>query len=267
MKGIYHGAGNFSISIFLFTLLSKVFLFAVSLWTHRNSLRMVALMPELNRIKIKYYGDKDTIAEETQKLYKQEHYHPLLNIIPMLIQLVLLIGVIGAVREILDGTESMLSVYPAQTGGITLLMPLAAGCSALVLGLAQNRLNPLQREQGKASQWMTNSLSIAISLALGAFVPIGVGVYWIASNLLTIFQQILLNAVMPPRKYIDYTALEKSRRELDKFSSRGQKVSKADRKREKADYKRFFRSQTSTWRFTQRQAVFINISKLLLNIF
>ena len=29
-------------------------------------------MAELNRLKIRYYGDKDTIAEETQELYKKE---------------------------------------------------------------------------------------------------------------------------------------------------------------------------------------------------
>lgn len=45
----------------------------------------------------------------------------------------------------------------------------------MLLGLAQNRFNPLQREQAKASQWMINGLSIGVSLMLGAFVPMGVG--------------------------------------------------------------------------------------------
>ena len=134
----------------------------------------------------------------------------------------------------------MLSVYPAQTGGITLFMPLAAGLSALMLGLAQNHLNPLQREQNKASQWMTNWLSIGISLALGAFVPMGVGIYWIASNLLTIVQQLVLNTVMKPEKYVDYGELEKSRRELGEMDSLSAHVSKEDKLQEKADYKRFF---------------------------
>jgi YidC/Oxa1 family membrane protein insertase len=66
----------------------------------------------------------------------------------------------------------------------------------LLLGLAQNRFNPLQREQAKASQWMINGLSIGVSLMLGAFVPMGVGIYWIASNLFTISQQLLFNAIM-----------------------------------------------------------------------
>lgn len=232
--------GSYGLAIILFTLMIKVILFPVSIWTHRNSLKMVGMTPELNRLKIKYYGDKDTIAEETQKLYKRERYHPLASVIPMLIQLLLLIGVIGAVRELLAGTESALSAYPTQRGGITLLLPLAAGCSALALGLAQNRLNPLQREQTKAGQWMTNGLSIAISLALGAFVPIGVGIYWIASNLLTIIQQMALNLVMRPEKYVDYAILRESQRELAELDSLSVHVSKEDKRREKADYKRFF---------------------------
>ena len=236
----YSLCGNYTAAIALFTLLTKVILSPVSLWTHRNSLRMVALTPELNRLKIKYYGDKDTVAEETQALYKREGYHPLASTIPMVIQLALLIGVIGAVRQLLEGTESMLSVYPAQAGGITLLVPATAGLAALALGLAQNRLNPLQREQSRAGQWMTNGLSIGISLALGAFVPIGVGIYWIASNLLTIVQQVVLNAVMPPKKYVDYGELERSRQELAAIDALSSGVSKEDKRREKEDYKRFF---------------------------
>lgn len=240
LRACYDLSHSYVLAIVLFTALTKVILFPVSLWTQRNSLKMVALTPELNALKIKYYGDKDTIAEETQALYKRVGYHPLASTVPMFIQLILLIGVIGAVRRLLAGTESVFSVYPSQQGGMTLFVPLLAGLAALALGLAQNRINPLQREQTPAGQWMTNGLSIAISLALGAFVPVGVGLYWIASNLLTILQQLALNAVMPPKKYVDYEALAKSRKELAGIEGLSANVSKEDKRREKADYKRFF---------------------------
>ena len=84
----------------MFTFLTKLLLFPITLWTHRNSLKMVSLMPALNRLQVKYYGDK-----ETQHLYKQQGYHPLLSTVPMFLQLALLIGVIGAVRELLAGRE------------------------------------------------------------------------------------------------------------------------------------------------------------------
>lgn len=236
----YQLLGNYVLAIIGFTVLTKIILLPVSLWMQRNSIRMVELMPELNDLKIKYYGDKETIAEETQALYKRRHYHQFASMLPMVIQLVLLVGVIEAVRVLLEGSESVLSGYPAQEGGIALLMPLAAGAAALLLGLAQNRFNPLQREQGRAEQWMTNGLSILISLVLGTFVPLGVGVYWIASNLLTIGQQMLLNAVIDPKKYVDYEALHQSKAELAKINSLSSHVSKEDKQREKADYKRFF---------------------------
>ena len=240
MRLCHKWTGSYVIAIILFTLLTKVILFPVAMWTNRNGLKMVSIMPALNRMKVKYYGDKDTIAEETQNIYKQAGYRPLVGTVPLFIQIILLIGVIGAVRTLLSGTRSTLSVLPSEQGGVTLLMPLAAGASALILGLAQNRLNPLQREQTKKSQWGTNGLSIGISLFLGAFVPLGVGLYWICSNLFTILQQLVLNKIMPPEKYVDQTALEESRKELAELDSLKSKVSPEDKRREKEDYKRFF---------------------------
>jgi len=240
IRWCYSLCDSYAAAIVLFTLLTKVILFPVSLWTHRESLKMVSLMPELNTLKVKHYGDKDAIAEETQRLYKKVGYHPLVSTVPMIIQIVLLMGVIDAVKRLLEGTESMLSVYFAQTGGITFLMPVAAGLAALVLGLAQNRLNPLQREQSRSEQLMTNGISVAISLFLGAFVSVGTGVYWIASNLFSIPNQLALNAVMPAKKYVDYPTLRESQAKLKEIENLTPKVSKENRKREKADYKRFF---------------------------
>lgn len=240
MSYCYRLSGNYVLAILVFTLLTKLILLPLSLWLHRNGIKMVEMMPEINRLKIKHFGDKDTIAEETQKLYKEKKYHQFLSIIPMLVQLVMLMGVIETVKELLAGAESILSAYPSQAGGITLLFPLGAGVAALLLGLSQNRFNPLQREQEKAEQWLSNGFSIAISLFLGFFVSIGVCIYWIASNLLTIFQQQLLNIVIDPKKYVDYADLRRSKEELKKLDALSEGISKEDKQREKADYKRFF---------------------------
>jgi len=231
---------DYVLAIILFTLLTKIILLPISLWTHKNGISMVRMTPEINRLKIKYFGDKDTIAEETQTLYKREKYHPIASTVPMIVQLVMLIGVINAVKATLGETDSILAVLPSEIGGFAWLMPLGAGLAALALGLAQNKLNPLQREQNAAEQWMSNGFSIAISLFLGAFVPLGVGVYWIASNLLSIVQQIVLNVIIRPEKHIDYDALEKSKKELASINTLSADVSKEDKKREKEDYKRFF---------------------------
>lgn len=233
--------GNYGWAIVMFTMVTKVILLPVALWTQRNSIKMVELMPELNRLKARFYGDKEAIAEGTQELYKEHKYSPFVSLVPMVVQLVLLFGVIGAVRELLGVSGSILSAVPVQAGGAAYALPPLAGGSAYVLGLAQNRLNPLQREQERGEQIFTNGLSIGISLALGAFVPIGVGLYWICSNLFTVAQQLLLNHLIKPAKFIDYAALVQSKNELAEIEKLSAGISREDKKREKEDYKKFFK--------------------------
>ena len=240
MRLCHSAVGNYLLAIIVFTLLTKIILLPVTLWTHRNGIKMVELMPELNRAKIKYYGDKEAIAEETQRLYQEYHYHPLLSTVPMIIQIVLLMGVVGAVKALLGESDSSLTLVPAQDGGWTWLMPLLAGLAAAVLSYAQSKLSPLQREQSIREQVMTGGISVAISLFLGAYVMVGVAVYWIAGNLFSIPQQLLLNWLIKPAKYVDYPALNESKRELAEIEALTPKVSPEDKKREKADYKRFF---------------------------
>lgn len=93
----YQLTNNYALSIVLFTLATKIILLPVSLWVHKNGIKMVKLMPDLNRIKLRYFGDNDKIADETQALYKQVHYNPLASLVPLFIQIVLLIGLIQVI--------------------------------------------------------------------------------------------------------------------------------------------------------------------------
>lgn len=244
MRLCYSFTGDYIIAIVVFTLLTKIILMPVALWMQRSSIKMVELMPDLNRLKARYFGDKETIAEETQVLYKQKKYNPLASTIPMIVQIVLLMGVIEAVKALLGGTDNWLMWIPAEVGGITLLMPVAAGFAALLLTLAQNKLAPLQKEQPKAEQLSTGMVSVGISLFLGAFVSLGTGVYWIASNLISIPVQVVCNWIINPKKYVNYEDLEASRKELEKLEGIGKKKKESyfseNKKRERADYKRFF---------------------------
>ncbi|MCH5248465.1 MAG: membrane protein insertase YidC [Lachnospiraceae bacterium] len=244
---------NYILAIIIFTAISKVILLPVSIWTQKNSIKMVKLQPKLNMIKVNYFGDRDKIADETTDLYKQEKYNPFAGIIPMCIQIVILLGIIEVVRhpEYANLSEAEMVVgniefylHPYSAGGLYWLMPLFAGVSALILSFAQLRMNPLQAEQSKSGQIGTTAFSVGISLILGIFVPAGVGLYWICSNLLTIFQQFILNHIIDPHKYIDHAALEESRRQLNELQNIGAPVKGMRRNpyasKEKADYKRFF---------------------------
>lgn len=94
MKLCYDLLHNYGLAIILFTLLTKLILFPMSLWVHRNGIKLVQIEPAVNRLKIKYFGDQDRIADETSALYKREHYNPFTSVIPVVVQLFLLIGLI-----------------------------------------------------------------------------------------------------------------------------------------------------------------------------
>ena len=302
MKWCWELCGNYGVAIILFTLLTKIILLPLSVWIQKNSIRMVEIQPELNRIKARFFGAPDTIAEEESKLYKQKHYHPLANLIPLFVQLLLLMGVVAVIYRPLQyifqmdqaTVDSLLSLFPsidksasdAQLAliealradgtaagllavdltavrafdmsflgldlswnpsvklGITAIVPVVAGLSSWLLSAAQNASNVLQAEQSKLNKYSMLALSVGLSLYLGFFVPAGIALYWVASNLLAIVQLYALNAVIPPKKYVDYAALEDSRRELAALQSVGgkKKLFRKDpqHKREKADVKRFF---------------------------
>ena len=240
---------NWWADIVIFTFITKVMQFPISLWCQVNSLKMVSLMPASNRIKMEHYGDSDAIGEETAALFKRERYHPMLSLVPLAIQIVILMAFVKVIYGIGDrltipgAAKPLIACVPWTDGGIAWLMPIFAGAAAWLLGYTQNIFNPLQHEQTRMQQIVTNGISISISLFLGCFVATGVGLYWAASNLFSILVQLCENIVIPPKKHVDYPALRRSQAELKKFEG-GLKekavISPEDKKREKADYKRFF---------------------------
>jgi YidC/Oxa1 family membrane protein insertase len=241
---------NWWADIVIFTFFTKVLQFPVSLWCQINSLKMVQLMPESNRIKMEHYGDSDAIGEQTAALFKREHYHPMLSLVPLAIQIAILMAFVKVIYGIGDKlslpgvAKPLIACVPWTDGGLSWLMPLCAGAAAWLLGYSQNIFNPLQHEQTRAQQLTTNGISICISLFLGCFVAAGVGLYWAASNLMSILVQWAENICIPPAKYVDYPALRRSQAELKKFEDDIKKLSTVtpeDRRREKADYKRFFK--------------------------
>lgn len=310
MKWCWQLVGNYGVAIILFTLATKFVLLPVSIWIQKNSILMVKIQPEVNFLKANLQGNIDAIADEQSKLFKREHYHPMLSIIPLILQIFLLLAVvfiiyhplsylfgfadgtinaiathIGAdisessyqisiIEAIKNGTltpstqvegvapETLaqiisavqgfkmnflgvnLSTVPANVWGVYVLIPVLAGASSWVMCWTQNLSNVIQHEQGKLNQYGIMIVSVALSLYLGLFVPTGIALYWIASNLLSIAQMYLLNVAINPKKYVDYQALEQSRKALEAAKAYG-KVDKKDpqyklmKKREKQDYKAF----------------------------
>lgn len=116
------------------------------------------------------------------------------------------------------------------------LIPVLAGLSAFVMCWVQNKVNVLQIEQNKLSQWGMTAFMIAFSTFFAFIVPAGVGLYWIFGNLFSIGVMFLCNAVYSPKKYIDYALLD----EMKHSAAQDRERKKRNAALAKKYYKEFF---------------------------
>ena len=86
MFGCYKLIRDYGIAIVIFTLLSKIIMLPISVMVQKNSIKMVKMYPEMNRIKARCFGNQELMSEEQYKLYKKEAYHPMLDLVPVILQ-------------------------------------------------------------------------------------------------------------------------------------------------------------------------------------
>ncbi|MDR0375547.1 MAG: membrane protein insertase YidC [Treponema sp.] len=141
--------------------------------------------------------------------------------------------------------------------GRLLAIPILACLSAFALCMAQNRANVLQREQGEVSQWLMTAFLTGFSWYFTLSVPAGVGLYWIFSNLFGVAQLYILNALYDPRKYIDCGAA-RARVDEGEDENGGKKAreKKENKRREDADFHRFFATENKQLVFYSEKSGF-----------
>jgi YidC/Oxa1 family membrane protein insertase len=304
----YQIVPNYGLAILLFTLLTKVLMFPLSLVSQKNSIVMVKIQPALDEIKQRFAGNNTLILDEQKALYKREHYSMIMGILPLLLQIPIILGLICviynplqhlchldsdtirslitatsqylqisvdelgtgaqlAVMELVKSNPAALAALPdmqaplAQIAGVdldflytdmamlptfanlpTMLYPLLSGLSALALCVFQNKYNILQVNQGFWGKWGTAIFLTAFSLYFAYVLPCGVGLYWIAGNLLSMVVLALCNLVYNPKKYIDFSTLTLKPKLTPEQKTAEREQKKQSKALSRIDTKRFYKT-------------------------
>ena len=90
----YSITGSYGWAIVFFAIIVKILLFPIMILAHRNSIRLLQLQPSLNILKHRYVGDKEGLNEAQHELFTKERYHPVLGVLPLLVQLFLIMGML-----------------------------------------------------------------------------------------------------------------------------------------------------------------------------
>ena len=202
---LYRITDSYGLAIILFAVVVRAILFPLITVAHNNSIRFLRLYPELERMKIRYAGDKEKLGEEQYQLFKEAKYSPIMGIIPLLLQLVIIVGVMQvlldppAVDLMFLGLE--LDVVPSIVNpSATLIIPVLSGLAATAFCLVQNKISPAMLSQSKRTNLGMTIFIVALSIYFGVVLPVGVGIYWTMGNLMGIVVVLLLDVIYNPKK-------------------------------------------------------------------
>ena len=215
--------GDVGIALIILTILVKLVLFPLTKKSIISQARLKQLEPEINKIK-KSESSKEAQAKKTMELYKVNKVNPFSGCLTILIQLPIIIALYYVFLKGLtfdhDAVYSFLKFPQSINMKFLGLVDMASRnvVLAILAGLSQfiqvklstsfvKQVPPLVGKDGKTernfSTELTKSMNTQMKYVLPVFITIislqvsaAVALYWCASNVFTIFQEILVRRHM-----------------------------------------------------------------------
>jgi YidC/Oxa1 family membrane protein insertase len=199
------GLGDLGFTILLMTMLVRVAMLPLSLKSARSQRAMAELAPELERIKTQHKGDTSAQSDAVMRLYRERGVSPLSGCLPMVIQFPLLIGLYKVFLGVFEpGALDMLYQWVPRPDVISTisfgfldvgepgrLLAVVAG----VLQFLQARMSLTSQPQTAQTAAMSRQMMYllpVIIIVIGWNLPAGLTLYWIATTIFSIGEQLYL---------------------------------------------------------------------------
>ena len=202
---------NYGIAIILLTLLIKVIFLPLTFRSSEATARMATLNPKITEIRTRLKDKPERMNQEIAELYKREKVNPLSGCLPLLLQIPVFFALYNLLNThfelrgalFIPGWIPDLSVPEAVVNfpftipllGWTALraLPLVMVATQLLQGkFTQPTADPSQT--GAQMKLLTYALPIVFLFILYDM-PSGLVLYWTVQNVLSIFQQLYINAL------------------------------------------------------------------------
>lgn len=227
-----------TLAIISLTVLVRTLMIPLFVKQINSSRNMQLMQPKIQELQKKYGHDRERLGQETMKLYREEGVNPMASCFPLLIQMPIFLSLFRVLQGASDGTvrgqwlkdrpdlvESLQSAKifgaelaskifpltpfgPTQILGIILVILMVAALFVTQLQLMRKNMPPEALTGPMAQQQKMMLYLFPIIYATSAVViPIGVLIYWLASNVWTMAQQALLirnNPAPNTPAYIDW---------------------------------------------------------------
>ncbi len=193
----YRLVGNWGWAIVILTILLKILLFPLSRSSFRSISQMQKLQPYLKDLKTKYKGNTQMMNKEMMELYRKYKINPLGGCLPMLAQMPIFIAFFFMLRNavVLRGAKFIFWIndlsLPDTVAHLSLgtthipinILPILMGASMFV----QQKMTTTDPNQ----KMMAVMMPILFTFMFYNFSS-GLLVYWLLTNILSIFEQKLV---------------------------------------------------------------------------
>lgn len=220
------------ISIVIITIILRLIFLKPSIDMTKMQHKQKGLQKHLNAIKEKHKGDKQAEQKATLELYKKEGVNPLSSCLPMIVQLVVLIGFYQIFTKIglgpiktsvlysfvphdgalnssffgLDLSQSVMHLFKSGTlgGKFALAFPILAGVTQMIQALQMKALQPKPDPNKKADSFQSamNSQFTYLFPLMAAYISYtltaALSIYWITQTVLMVLQQKYVMARLQP---------------------------------------------------------------------
>lgn len=201
---------NIGIAIILVTFIIRFIILPLSLKSARAQRKIQQLTPQLNELKEKHKDNQQELAKAQMDFYKQNGINPAASCLPLIIQLPILFALY---QVLIDGIHKVdqaqlyafvkmpESINFTFIGGIDLskpekyFLPVLAGLLQYILTFMTtpkvDKTKKAGPEQMITRQMLYFMPLITVFIAIG--VPAGIALYWVATTLFSIVQQLIVN--------------------------------------------------------------------------
>lgn len=194
---LYNLVKNYGVAILLITLIIRALLFIPSQNSYKHmketQKKMSIIKPRMETLKKIYKDDPKKMNEETMKLYQEYKINPLGGCLPMLLQLPIFIALYQTLISLVElkGSGFALWLKDLSKPDPFYVLPIFMGITMFVQQkmTVQPSMSPEQEQQQKIMLY-----GMPIFLTFLSFQwPSGLLLYWSASNLFGIVQQLIVN--------------------------------------------------------------------------
>ena len=193
---------NYGLSVIIVSLIIRLIAFPITRKTAMQSELMKKAQPELNRLQKKYENKKDQESmikqnQEMMAIYKKYNINPMSGCLFAFLQLPIFIAFFEAVqRTPVIFEDKFLGLQLGTTPSVGITSATFYAYIILILLVAATtffsfKMNATGNMEDPTMKMMPTMMSIMI-VVTATFMPTGLGIYWVTSNLFTIVQNILV---------------------------------------------------------------------------